>query len=55
VLLDLLAGDLADLVVREIVANLLLAVRDGRREHAEGAQTHLVARAHRGGDLLTEL
>ena len=31
VLLDLLAGDLANLVVREIVADLLLAVRNGRQ------------------------
>ena len=53
--LDLLAGDLADLVVGELVHDLLLAVRDRGREHAERAQTDLVPGPQGRGHLLVHL
>ena len=54
-LLDLLGRDLADLVVGELVTDLLLAVHDRGGQHPEGAETDLLTRAERVGDLGREL
>ena len=53
--LDLLAGDLADLVVGELAHDLLLAVGDRGREHAERAETDLLPGPQGRGHLLVHL
>ena len=53
--LDLLAGDLAYLVVGEFAHDLLLAVGDRGREHAERAETDLLPGPQGRGHLLVHL
>ena len=53
--LDLLAGDLADLVVGELAHDLLLAVGDRGRQHAERAETDLLPGPQGRGHLLVHL
>src|SRR5207302_4817351 len=45
--LHLPRGHLADLVVAQLSAKLHLAVLDGRQQHAQRAEAHLLARAER--------
>jgi hypothetical protein len=54
-LLDLFRGDLADLVVGELVPQLVLLVADRGREHAERAHLDLVLGLHGRGHLLVDL